>query len=132
KRRFIDVEHDVGLVDARSARRDPGAGFVQNRFDLVVVLGAFSGASSCNGFDALRRWAAALAIVALWGLLAGAPAFADDQRSDCKPMPDNPMPGKVAVDAAPQINIGVLVNAFLLCVCDRPIAAVSEPGSRAS
>jgi len=92
----------------------------------------FSGASSCNGFDALRRWAAALAIVALWGLLAGAPAFADDQRSDCKPMPDNPMPGKVAVDAAPQINIGVLVNALIYYRCteyDDQVKAVLNEAS---
>ena len=40
KRRLIDVEHDGRFVDAGSARRNPSAGFVQNRFDLIVVVGA--------------------------------------------------------------------------------------------
>ena len=92
----------------------------------------FSEASTRNGFDALRKWAAALAIVTLWGLLASAPAFADDQPSGCKPMPDNPMPGKVAVDAAPQINIGVLANALIYYRCteyDDQVKAVLNEAS---
>lgn len=56
-------------------------------------------------------------MLAAAALLASAPAAADDKPSGCNLMPDNPMPGKVAVDAASQINIGLLANALIAYRC---------------
>jgi HAD superfamily, subfamily IIIB (Acid phosphatase) len=68
----------------------------------------------------LRRWVAALAIIASCTLPAGAPAAAQDKPTGCNPMPEKPLDATAPInmDAKAPINIGVLADALIYYRCN--------------
>jgi HAD superfamily, subfamily IIIB (Acid phosphatase) len=96
-----------------------------------MVQVTFSAAPRAALIGRRRRSAAALAMLTA-ALVASAPAAAADKPGGCDPAPDNPMPGKVAFDAASQINIGLLTNALIYYRCteyDDQVRAVLNEAS---
>jgi len=84
----------------------------------------------------LRRWVAALAIIASCTLPVGAPAAAQDKPTGCNPMPEKvplDVTAPINMDAKAPINVGVLADALIYYRCtdydDQVKAVLNEAGA---